>query len=365
MLSVRTAATLSPTAAHSQDFHAVSVLGWTWTYASDCVMWRLTTSRTALNKNCNVEWVGEMSSHCWPNLPPTVSSFAWWIIYKSFTLRILVSCSSKVPLRLLDLNFCDSWNTEPEELLLQNSPRVWKLQSQKENRRKKTLKTPHRLFSWQETTRNPRLRSCFPNEGKRRERVQKIRVSMFMSSSNKVELLTARVVAQIHHNRAPLGHCWQTFARGLQIGGCYVCPHCWSIRSLASFRLTVTTSFPFTQKTHLFSPSFQPIFLSFVLKLRLLSLRHQRSSLFHKSSSINETKFEPMLRVPRQSSRMLPSLYALFAKQAFSHARLTSPSVSPGQVPYLHLEASCRETRSRVSPCLGHPWFSRAGMRTK
>jgi hypothetical protein len=37
---------------------------------------------------------------------------------------------------------------------------------------------------------------------------------MFMSSSNEVELLTAHVVAQIHHNRAPLGHCWQTFAHG-------------------------------------------------------------------------------------------------------------------------------------------------------
>jgi hypothetical protein len=37
---------------------------------------------------------------------------------------------------------------------------------------------------------------------------------MVMSSSNKVELLTAHVVAQIRHNRAPLGHCWQNIRHG-------------------------------------------------------------------------------------------------------------------------------------------------------
>jgi hypothetical protein len=37
-------------------------------------------------------------------LAGTVSSFAWWIICKSSTLWILVSCSSKAPLTLLDLS---------------------------------------------------------------------------------------------------------------------------------------------------------------------------------------------------------------------------------------------------------------------
>lgn len=251
-------------------------------------MWRLTTLRTALNKNCNVECVGEMSSHCWPNLPPTVSNFAWWIICKSSTLRILVSCSSKVPLRLLDLSIFAILEIQNQKNYCSKIHLGFENCTHKKRTGEKRSK--QLLIVCLADKREEEIRGCGAAFRKRREGVQKIRVSMIMSSSNKVELLTAHVVAQIRHNRAPLGHCWQTFATGLQIiGGCYVCPHRWSIRSLTCFRLTVTTSFPFTHKTHLFSHSFQPIFLSFVLKLRLLSLHHQRSSLFHKSSSINET----------------------------------------------------------------------------
>jgi hypothetical protein len=228
-----------------------------------------------------------MSSHSWPNSPPTVSSFAWWIICKSSTLRILVSCSSKVPLRLLDLSIFAILEIQNQK----NYCSKIHLGFENCNHKKRTVeKRPKQLLIvCLADKRQEEIRGCWAAFRRERERVQKIRVSMFMTSSNKVELLTAHVVAQIRHNRAPLGHCWQTFATGLQIGGCYVCPHCWSIRSLASFRLTVTTSFTPTHETHLFSLIFQPIFLSFVLKLRLLSLRHQRSSLFHKSSSINET----------------------------------------------------------------------------
>ncbi len=290
MLSVRPAATLSPTAPHSQDFHAVFVLGWTWTSASDCVMWRLTTLRTALNKNCNVECVGEMSSHCWPNSPPTVSSFAWWIICKSSTLRILVSCSSKVPLRLLDLSIFAILEIQNQK----NYCSKIHLGFENCNHKKRTVekKPKQLLIVCLADKRQEEIRGwgvAFRMKEREERECQKLGFLCSWAVPTRWNCSQLMFVAQIRYNRAPLGHCWQTFAMGLQIGGCYVCPHCWSIRSLASFGLTVTTSLPFTHKTHLFSHCFQPIFLSFVLKLRLLSFRHQRSSLSQKSSSKNET----------------------------------------------------------------------------
>lgn len=327
-------------------------------------MWSLTTLRTALNKNCNVECVGEMSSHCRPNLPPTVSSFAWWIICKSSTLRILVSCSSKVPLRLLDLSIFAI-------LEIQNQKNYCsKIHLGFENctHKKRTgEKRPKQLLIVRlADKREEEIRGCGAAFRKRREGVQKIRVSMIMSSSNKVELLTAHVAAQIRHNRAPLGHCWQNIRHGPA--------DYWGVLRLSA-PLINTLSHVLSPHSHDLIPIHTqntPFLAQFSTDFPLVC--SQTSASLSPPSTIKSfpqkqldkwDKSEPMRRVPRQSSLMLPSLYALFAKQAFSHARLTSPSVSPGQVPYLHLEASCRETRSRVSPCLGHPWFSRAGMRAK
>ncbi len=291
MLSVRTAATLSPTAAQSQDFHAVSVLGWTWTSASDCVMWRLTTLRTALNKNCNVECVGEMSSHCWPNLPPTVSSFAWWMICKSSTLRILVSSSSKVPLRLLDLSIFA----------------ILEIQNQKNYCSKIHLGFENCTHKKRTGEKRPKQLLIVCLADKREEEIRGCGAAFRMKEREEREckklgfLWSWAVPTRWNCSQLMLLRKYVTIEPLLATAGkhspraCRLLGGATFVRTADQYALSrafASQSRPHSHsqhKTHLFSHGFQPIFLSFVLKLRLLSLHHQRSSLFHKSSSINET----------------------------------------------------------------------------